>query len=229
MSERALATGADGYLQKGMSLKRILEYVRGHRRRHHRRDDALAGAHPGAAAVHPRARDDARDGRRRRGRSRGVIAANGLQTPPPGPTARGLDPARRVRVGRAVDGAVRRPGGGRRAAVPDRAREPDRAAAAGEPGPVRRTRSAPSRRCSPTWSRSTGSTARRRSWPTSAGSACTPRCAAPASSLLDLPRLDRRGHRRAAPGDRDDRARDPRPGRGAVRDRRVDHPGRRRR
>ncbi|QIG44844.1 hybrid sensor histidine kinase/response regulator [Nocardioides anomalus] len=27
MSERALATGADGYLQKGMSLKRILEYV----------------------------------------------------------------------------------------------------------------------------------------------------------------------------------------------------------
>ncbi len=29
MSERALATGADGYLQKGMSLKRILEYVRG--------------------------------------------------------------------------------------------------------------------------------------------------------------------------------------------------------
>ena len=28
MSERALATGADGYLQKGMSLKRILEYVR---------------------------------------------------------------------------------------------------------------------------------------------------------------------------------------------------------
>ncbi len=29
MSERALATGADGYLQKGMSLKRILDYVRG--------------------------------------------------------------------------------------------------------------------------------------------------------------------------------------------------------
>ena len=29
MSERALATGADGYLQKGMSLKRILAYVRG--------------------------------------------------------------------------------------------------------------------------------------------------------------------------------------------------------
>lgn len=29
MSERALATGADGYLQKGMSLKRILEYVNG--------------------------------------------------------------------------------------------------------------------------------------------------------------------------------------------------------
>ncbi len=29
MSERALATGADGYLQKGMSLKRILEYVGG--------------------------------------------------------------------------------------------------------------------------------------------------------------------------------------------------------
>ena len=28
MSERALAIGADGYLQKGMSLKRILEYVR---------------------------------------------------------------------------------------------------------------------------------------------------------------------------------------------------------
>jgi len=28
MSERALATGADGYLQKGMSLKRILDYVR---------------------------------------------------------------------------------------------------------------------------------------------------------------------------------------------------------
>ena len=28
MSERALSTGADGYLQKGMSLKRILEYVR---------------------------------------------------------------------------------------------------------------------------------------------------------------------------------------------------------
>jgi len=29
MSERALATGADGYLQKGMSLKRILDYVNG--------------------------------------------------------------------------------------------------------------------------------------------------------------------------------------------------------
>jgi DNA-binding NarL/FixJ family response regulator len=29
MSERALAIGADGYLQKGMSLKRILDYVRG--------------------------------------------------------------------------------------------------------------------------------------------------------------------------------------------------------
>jgi signal transduction histidine kinase/ActR/RegA family two-component response regulator len=29
MSERALAGGADGYLQKGMSLKQILEYVRG--------------------------------------------------------------------------------------------------------------------------------------------------------------------------------------------------------
>jgi signal transduction histidine kinase/CheY-like chemotaxis protein len=29
MSERALATGADGYMQKGMSLKRILEYVSG--------------------------------------------------------------------------------------------------------------------------------------------------------------------------------------------------------
>jgi DNA-binding NarL/FixJ family response regulator len=29
LSERALASGADGYLQKGMSLKRILEYVRG--------------------------------------------------------------------------------------------------------------------------------------------------------------------------------------------------------
>jgi DNA-binding NarL/FixJ family response regulator len=29
MSERALAVGADGYLQKGMSLKRILDYVRG--------------------------------------------------------------------------------------------------------------------------------------------------------------------------------------------------------
>ena len=28
MSERALATGADGYLQKGVSLKRILDYVR---------------------------------------------------------------------------------------------------------------------------------------------------------------------------------------------------------
>ncbi len=27
--ERALATGADGYLQKGMSLKRIVDYVRG--------------------------------------------------------------------------------------------------------------------------------------------------------------------------------------------------------
>jgi DNA-binding NarL/FixJ family response regulator len=29
MSDRALATGADGYLEKGMSLKRILDYVRG--------------------------------------------------------------------------------------------------------------------------------------------------------------------------------------------------------
>lgn len=29
MSERALATGADGYLQKGMSLKRLVEHVRG--------------------------------------------------------------------------------------------------------------------------------------------------------------------------------------------------------
>ena len=29
MSKLALATGADGYLQKGMSLKQILEYVRG--------------------------------------------------------------------------------------------------------------------------------------------------------------------------------------------------------
>jgi DNA-binding NarL/FixJ family response regulator len=29
MSERALSTGADGYLQKGMSLKRMLDYVRG--------------------------------------------------------------------------------------------------------------------------------------------------------------------------------------------------------
>jgi DNA-binding NarL/FixJ family response regulator len=29
MSERALATGADGYLQKGMSLKQILDYVTG--------------------------------------------------------------------------------------------------------------------------------------------------------------------------------------------------------
>ena len=29
MSERALAIGADGYLQKGMSLKRILDHVRG--------------------------------------------------------------------------------------------------------------------------------------------------------------------------------------------------------
>jgi signal transduction histidine kinase len=29
VSERALATGADGYLQKGMSLKRILDYVNG--------------------------------------------------------------------------------------------------------------------------------------------------------------------------------------------------------
>ena len=29
MSERALATGADGYLQKGLSLQRILDYVRG--------------------------------------------------------------------------------------------------------------------------------------------------------------------------------------------------------
>ena len=29
MSESALATGADGYLQKGMSLKRIVDYVRG--------------------------------------------------------------------------------------------------------------------------------------------------------------------------------------------------------
>ena len=29
MSERALANGADGYLQKGMSLKRIIDYVRG--------------------------------------------------------------------------------------------------------------------------------------------------------------------------------------------------------
>ena len=29
MSERALAIGADGYLQKGMSLKRIIDHVRG--------------------------------------------------------------------------------------------------------------------------------------------------------------------------------------------------------
>jgi DNA-binding NarL/FixJ family response regulator len=29
MSERALATGADGYLQKGIPLKRILDFVRG--------------------------------------------------------------------------------------------------------------------------------------------------------------------------------------------------------
>jgi len=29
MSERALASGADGYLQKGLSLQQILDYVRG--------------------------------------------------------------------------------------------------------------------------------------------------------------------------------------------------------
>ena len=28
MSERALASGADGYVQKGLSLKLILDYVR---------------------------------------------------------------------------------------------------------------------------------------------------------------------------------------------------------
>jgi len=40
MSERALATGADGYLQKGMSLKRILDYIRD------LAEDADEGTHP---------------------------------------------------------------------------------------------------------------------------------------------------------------------------------------
>ena len=51
MSERALATGADGYLQKGMSLKRILDYVRGIVDGTTDHATAVARAHPGPASA----------------------------------------------------------------------------------------------------------------------------------------------------------------------------------
>ncbi len=155
-----------------------------HRRRHHRPGHPVAGPHP-RAAVRPAARP--RPGTRGRRRCRQVGHAGD-----PGHQAaaarrrrrRALDPAGRLGVGRALDGAVRRPRGRRRAALPRSCTPTRPPSGCSRTGPGSAYRSAPSRRCSATSWPSTGSTARRRSSRRSAGSECTRRLRRANSSLL---------------------------------------------
>ena len=248
MSEKAMTIGADGYLQKGMALKRIIEYVkdivdaprpvRQPAVRKERPDRARAGDRP----RRPPARRcpwcpttstaqgaDAVEALRRGGRRRQRHRRRAAEAHDDGPARDARRPPQpgRVDLGRAGHVAVRRHRGRRRAALPAGARQPDRAAHPREPGPLRhaarlgRAGARVAGRLQPA-GRRVVVRGRRERQPDAGQPAPGQRLAA------RLPGLVVRGHRHPAPRDRHHRPGDPRPGRGALRRRRVDHPGRRR-